>query len=333
MHSLDLPCKTCEGLQLTIIPPFPAEPTLPEDHQLTKLVGNVRQALRALPFYFASETEIGGLEAGDLFGLNAVLGSTIEVQTVATLNRIREVWDPDNEWTSYGFRRSSQTFPDVRLVDSTDLGRTPILGIELKGWYLLAKEEVPTFRYQATPEASTEFDLLVVVPWHLSNVLSGRPAVHEPFVVGSKWAAEARNHYWQYGRKGKGDTTIKHPDGVHPYPNPKTPTSDVAVDSGGNFGRLARTKGVMDDWILRSLETEISGIQARHWIVFFKSFIDSVDPAAHDGNLRKAVESVKKELLLNRASSVEQSPSEALAEVLLQVSVELRNHAVADRAL
>ena len=86
------------------------------DAALEKLVENVRDALLALPIYFQTSTSIEGLEAGDLFSLNSVLGGTIEVQTVATLNKIRDVWDPDDEWPEYSFERSSQSFPDVRLV-------------------------------------------------------------------------------------------------------------------------------------------------------------------------------------------------------------------------
>jgi hypothetical protein len=92
---------------------------------------------------------IEGLDASDLFSLNSVIGGTIEVQTVSTLNRIRNVWDPDNDWADYGFERFSQTFPDVRLVNRRDVTATPVLGMELKGWYLLAKEKA--LRPIATP--------------------------------------------------------------------------------------------------------------------------------------------------------------------------------------
>jgi hypothetical protein len=119
--------------------PIPAGPSapkragLPEGDRRTKLVTNVREAIRALPFYFESKTVIEGLDASDLFSLNSVLGGTIEVQTVSTLNRIRNVWDPDNEWAEYGFERFSQTFPDVRLISRRDVAATPVLGMELKG--------------------------------------------------------------------------------------------------------------------------------------------------------------------------------------------------------
>lgn len=120
---------------------------LPTDGGLATLVRQVKDAITALPVYFQTTTHIEGLEAADLFSLNAVLGSTIEVQVVQTLNRIRAVWDPDNMRPRHRFIRSSQTFPDVRLVAQNGDGSEDIaMGIELKGWYLLSKERVPSFR-------------------------------------------------------------------------------------------------------------------------------------------------------------------------------------------
>ena len=46
------------------------------------------------------------------------------------------------------FIRRSQSFPDVRLVRRTLESVDVIMGIELKGWYVLSKEKVPSFRYQ-----------------------------------------------------------------------------------------------------------------------------------------------------------------------------------------
>lgn len=249
---------------------------------------SVREAIRALPFYFESKTVIEGLNASDLFSLNAVLGGTIEVQTVSTLNRIRNVWDPDDEWVDYGFERFSQTFPDVRLVNRRDVTATPVLGIELKGWYLLAKEKAPSYRYTATRDACSEYDLLVVVPWHLADVLSGAPVVRNPYVEQARYAAEMRNYYWRYQRGTTTSSGVISPQDVHPYPSPKTRTSDQPEkDSGGNFGRVARVHGLMDDFIALALNTPISGIEARYWIDFFKVFTDASDPEQVEANMRR----------------------------------------------
>ncbi len=72
-------------------------------------------ALEALPSYFRPETHIEGINAPDLHTLNSVLGATIEDKTVATLNAMRPIWDPDKKYALYAFMRQSQTFPDVLL--------------------------------------------------------------------------------------------------------------------------------------------------------------------------------------------------------------------------
>lgn len=268
--------------------PAPQRAALPDGDRRTELVGHVREAINALPFYFDSKTVIEGLDAGDLFSLNSVLGGTIEVQTVSTLNRIRGVWDPRDEWSDYGFERSTQTFPDVRLVNRRDVAAAPVLGIELKGWYLLAKEKAPSYRYTATRDACSEFDLLVVVPWHLADVLSGTPVVRNPYIEQARYAAEMRNYYWQHQRGVSSGAGIISPEGVHPYPAPKTLTSDKPEkDPGGNFGRVARVHGLIDEFIDAALDTLISGIAARHWIDFFKVFTDASDPLQIESNMRR----------------------------------------------
>lgn len=265
---------------VTALPPMPMEAVLPEGDPRTKLHDNVREALAALPFHFQSPINIEGLNATDLFSLNTLLGSAIEVQAVENLNRMRDVWDRDEEWLEYGFVRFPQSFPDVRLVKRTDHSH-PVLGIEMKGWYLLSKEGEPSFRYKATAAASSPWDLIAVVPWSLTNVLSGKPRVHDVFVRQSRYAAEMRTYYWEHGRKGDAsnrDITITEPDDVSPYPPAGAAISDKpGSDSGGNFGRIARVSGLMSEWLDVSLDTPLAGIAARHWIDFLSVFSESGD--------------------------------------------------------
>ena len=141
----------------------------PADDPRTDLAQRVGGALLVLPGFFEFGTRIEGIDATDLFSLNSLLGTSIEVQVVHTLNKMRSIWDPDEEWVGYRFERQSQTFPDVRLV-RRGTGESDIaMGIELKGWYLLSKEGVPSLRFPTTPAACSPFDLIAVVPWHLSN--------------------------------------------------------------------------------------------------------------------------------------------------------------------
>ena len=176
-------------------PPSPAEFAPPPDDPRPVLRGRVKDALRALPGYFRSATNIEGIQATDLFSLNTMLGTTLEVQVVNTLNEMRDVWDPGDEWQIYRFDRQAQRFPDVLLRKQTDDGATVALGIELKGWYVLSLEATPSFRYSITPDGCSLWDLLVVVPWHLSNVLAGTPQVGLPGVWPARYAAVYRN-WW-----------------------------------------------------------------------------------------------------------------------------------------
>ena len=173
--------------------------TTAPDPDHSQLYADVREAVASLPLYFRTETHIAGIVATDLHTLNTVLGATIEEQVVRTLNQARNTWDPQDEYALYGFVRQAQTFPDVLLRRSSD--GDVLLGIELKGWYLLAKEREPSLRFQVTEAACADQDLIVVVPWALDNVISGSPVVFEPFMESAKDAASHRNHHWQQARR------------------------------------------------------------------------------------------------------------------------------------
>lgn len=115
-------------------PPPPTRPVLTPGDPRTTLDQHLRDAIRSLPAYFKTDTYIEGIEAGDLFALNSTLGGTIETQVVETLNTLRVVWDPADNWRDYRFERRSQSFPDVRLVTRRGGTLTTDVGIELKGW-------------------------------------------------------------------------------------------------------------------------------------------------------------------------------------------------------
>ena len=244
----------------------------------------------ALPGYFNSTTNIEGLAATDLFALNTVLGATIEVQVVEALNRMRDVWDPDDEWPMHRFDRQAQTFPDVLLRRMTSSGEYDIaMGVELKGWYVLAKEGAPSFRYTVTPNACTDWDLLVVVPWHLSNILSGIPRVGAPGVWSAKYTAEYRNHWWRHVRRTSQDKSITSPERITPYMHRDNTSDKPAYDGGGNFGRIARI-GIMAEWIAATRRQPLAGIPAQDWIEFVKKYAEDSDP---DEVLAKLQEEVR----------------------------------------
>lgn len=263
----------------------------PETHPDFVLWNNIKKSLMVLPSYFLSETNIEGLRATDIHTLNTVLGATIEEQVVISLNRMRNVWDPNNKYALYSFVRQTQTFPDVLLArrNPDNLHDFDIkFGIELKGWYVLAKEGEPSFRYQVTPTACNLLDLIVVVPWYLSNVLSGTPKIMTPYIESALYAAEYRNYWWREIRStSESGRSISSPQSVGPYPRKSDRISDKPnYDSGNNFGRYART-GLMAAYIKLIDDEIIRGIPISKWRTFFKMFQEKEDEHAIQAALNK----------------------------------------------
>lgn len=297
-------------------PQPPQPPTIPEDWEHHDLYEQVLEALQVLPTYFKTSTFIEGIQATDIFTLNTALGATIESQVVASLNLMRPVWDPDEAYQLYSFVRQSQTFPDVLFKKTGSTDPSDILfGIELKGWYLLAKEGEPSLRYKVAAAACADADLVCVVPWALSNVLAGSPQIISPYVVSAKYAAEYRNHHWQHIRSSSADKSIRVAEDVTPYPAKTDQISDrPASDGGGNFGRFART-GVMDDYLTFARTTELCGIPAQNWLQFFSIFRDQKDPTE-----------VKEEIDTLRARYCAQEPQEGPISLILdQLEILLEN--------
>lgn len=263
--------------------PPPAEPDVPtwrkppEDWPHRELYDRVIDALYALPPLYSTSLNIVGVPATDLHTLNSALGASIEQSVVDNLNSLRKIWDPEDNYELYAFVRQPQTFPDVRLQSGAP-GADPkiLMGLELKGWFTLSKEGEPSFRYRATPGACAPADLLVVFPWVLSEVVSGRPRLLTPFVTGARHAAEHRNYYWQHLRGAVGENAAIRPASVQmPYPTKGAKVSDEAVrDSGGNFGRVARG-GIMQEFVRELMEVPLAGIPIGAWVSFVQMFTES----------------------------------------------------------
>lgn len=244
------------------------------------LYDRVVDALHALPSRFRTSLRIAGISATDLFTLNTPLGAAIEASVVENLNDLRELWDPESKYEIYSFVRQAQVFPDVRLQTTApgvaDADRI-LMGIELKGWFLLAKEGEPSFRYKASPAVCAPQDLLVVYPWGLDEVISGAPRLMRPFIEEARYAAEHRNFYWSVLRGVTGtDAEIVPAEVATPYPNKGQKFNDEPrKDQGKNFGRVARGN-LMGDFIDALLLQPVSGIPAKHWQSFLKIFAEGV---------------------------------------------------------
>ena len=293
----------------------PPEKTIPDKSwEHYDLYIAVKKAIHSLPSRFESTLNIDGILATDLFAFNSSLGATIEQQVVHSLNKLRSVWDSSQSYALYDFERRSQTFPDVVLkARAPDIKPSILLGIELKGWYVLAKEKEPSFRYKVSPAVCAPADLLVVVPWALSNVISGNPMIFSPFVIEARYAAEYRNWYWMHKRRGASDKTIQLSSANRYYPTKSDMIADrPASDSGGNFGRLARA-GVMENYIQELFSEKLSGIQLSAWQRFLSIFTEGVSSSDID----KALDRIAK----NISSSIsDPNVARALADKLRELA-------------
>jgi hypothetical protein len=274
--------KGCMSTTPVPVRAIPAAPQLsggpPSTWAHRELYDRVIAALHALPARFQSQLVIEGVPATDLFTMNTPLGAAIEASVVDSLNGLRQLWDPDAQYASYTFVRQSQTFPDV-LLRSTDpaLAERVLMGIELKGWFAIAKEGEPSFRYVASPNVCAPADLLVVVPWVFDSVISGKPKLLQPIITEARYAAQKRNYHWEFVRETsapiaeRGVVTAAH---VGTYPVKTDRYSDQAIrDSGGNFGRIARY-GVINDEVAAILQEDALGIPLMAWQRFLAIFSD-----------------------------------------------------------
>lgn len=233
-----------------------------------ELYENVEKALYSVPYQFESNINIDGVDVDDIFHLNSTLSASIESGVVETLNEMRSIWDKDGEYEEYSFVRQSQTFPDVILVEHGNENEIPILGIELKSWYLLSKEKEPSFRYKVTEEACSENDILAVFPWSLDDVISGEPEVHRPFITNAKNASKKVNEHWISLKSHRTSSCIDYPDNVSPYPSTNKRICDKPSEgSNRNYGRLARSE-LMEDYIDEIMDKNLKGKKVWEWINF-----------------------------------------------------------------
>ena len=248
----------------------------------------MRSALYAVPENFQGVVA-PALRATEIHTLGAVLGSTIEQEVVETLNRLRSTtWDADGGYAGYRFVRQAQVFPDVVLKATDPNAAFPILlGIELKGWYVLAKERNPNFRFKATPKSCAPDDMLVVFPWALSQVISGSAQAFSPWIVNSRFAADYRNWHWVHGMGATsgGDNDppeseipeereihLSTVDTTYPESGAEEHNDEASHDKGGNFGRVARS-GLMKDYTSSVFKDEaLAGVPLDYWQRFLKMF-------------------------------------------------------------
>jgi hypothetical protein len=136
---------------------------------------------------------------------------------------------------------------------------------------------------------------------------------NEPFIESAKYAAEFRNYWWQHIRKTTQDTHIEIPQDAAPYPAKPDPIKDKPrADSGGNFGRLART-GMMDTYMSKLNDIPLCGIK----VVFWRDFLKAFQESATDAQARAALDRLRK-----RVEEATDLPSPK-AQAALAIVVEL----------
>ena len=282
-----------------------------------KMWERVNALFYSLPNHFETELIVKGINVTEIFSVGGAFSTVVDSQVVTILNRLRNLWDPENEYSNYAFVRQSQTFPDVLLINLRD-ERDILFGIELKSWYVLSKEGEPSFRYQVTSEVCAEADLLVVVPWLLSDVISGSPKLLILYKELARYAAEYRNYYWQKSRTERSENAnISKPPkkNIHPYPSSKQESSDEAEeDKGGNFGRIARA-GILDEYINSIKAQDYLGVRILHWIAFFKA----ISETSTDEQIGRKLEALRTQIQSNTAPFDSNQEHFQYREVFLEV--------------
>jgi hypothetical protein len=116
----------------------------------------------------------------------------------------------------------------------------------------------------------------VIVPWILSDVISGSPRLFQPLIESARYVAEYRNFHWQESRRNQTKSrNIRSPKNINYYPDIRQEASDEAEDDKGkNFGRIART-GIIDYYVKFIKENKYLGIKISHWIEFFRSISET----------------------------------------------------------
>ena len=216
------------------------------DWEHYELYQGIRYALSTLSSHFRSWTRVSGILASNLHSLDVALGSTLQEQIVHTLNETHSVWDPRKQYESCRFVRQSEVFPRVLLREASDSSRI-LLGVELYGWYPLAKDKAPRACLKVSPTVCAKQDLIVVVPWVLDSIVNGCPMVFDPFIEAAEHAAEYRNHHWKHIRQTTASREIKLATPAMAYPRRSDNILDQPkLNRSEDFGRLAQL-GIMDD--------------------------------------------------------------------------------------
>jgi hypothetical protein len=168
---------------------------------------------------------------------------------------------------------------------------------------------------------------LVVIPWFLSEVISGTPNLLFPFIELGKYAAEYRNFYWTRYRVSsvtRSSGIIRPPvEFRHPYPESKVEASDKAEnDKGNNFGRIARA-GLLDNYLLKIKLQDYLGIRVSHWMKFFKAMSENKTNQEIDKQLDIILQTIESEISDNQEITEYIKDFQELVEIIKRLKSKL----------
>jgi hypothetical protein len=210
---------------------------------------------------------------------NNYVGQGIEELIGTQLNGpLRSLWT-DN--TNLVFIRNAVQFPDLYLIHREE--KRILLSIEIKSWFVFSGDDI-TARFEAAPNIIKEGSLLVLFPWHMTDLVFGTPLLLEPYIGDAKALAERRDNIWLAGgfsgfKKGilSPHRKIEVPvvDMLKPTALNQTKTKSVAYQRKGeifekeseNFGKIWRIYDERINTVFYSntLSNELLGRKISEW--------------------------------------------------------------------
>jgi hypothetical protein len=210
---------------------------------------------------------------------NNYVGQGIEELIGTQLNGpLRHHW---TDTSSLVFIRNAVQFPDLYLIHREE--KRILLSVEIKSWFVFSGDDI-TARFEAAPNVIKEGSLLVLFPWHMTDLVFGTPILLEPYIGDAKALAERRDNIWMAGglngfKKGvvSPNRKIEVPivDVMKPTALNQTKTKSVAYQRKGdvfekeseNFGKIWR---IYDEYINnvfypKTLENELLGKKIAEW--------------------------------------------------------------------
>ena len=210
---------------------------------------------------------------------NNYVGQGIEELIGTQLNgQLHYQWTDDPNLV---FIRNAVQFPDLYLINRAE--KRILLSAEVKSWFVFSTDNI-TARFEAAPNIIREGSLLILFPWHMTDLVFGTPILLEPYIGDAKALAERRDKIWLAGgfkRFKKGEKSshrkVEVPilDVARPAALNQTKTKSVAYQQKGeafekeseNFGKIWRIydEEINKSFYPTSLNNELLGRTIKEW--------------------------------------------------------------------